>query len=283
LPPRDFTAIRAEFRRLHESGCFIIPNPWDIGSAVYLQHLGFKAIATTSSGFAFTKALPDGHPGVPLDTVLDHFAELAAAVDIPVNADFQDGYAEDPGEVAANVRLCVDTGVAGVSIEDSTGDRERPLYEFELAVERMKAARTAIDGTGADVLLIGRAECFLVRHPDALQESIRRLQAYADAGADVLYAPGLRTREDITAVVEAVAPKPVNVLMGAGTGLSLNDLAEMGVRRISVGGALARAAWSAFIEASKAMLDDGSFELLGGSASFADLNRFFAERLSRQP
>jgi 2-methylisocitrate lyase-like PEP mutase family enzyme len=274
----DSAAIRAEFRRLHESGCFIIPNPWDIGTALYLQHLGFKAVATTSSGFAFTRGLPDGRdPGASLETVLAHFAELAAALDIPVNADFQDGYAEDPGEVAANVRLCVDTGVAGVSIEDSTGDATRPLYEFGLAVERMKASRAAIDATGSGTLLIGRAECFLVRHPEALGESVRRLQAYAEAGADVLYAPGLRTREDIATVVKEVAPKPVNVLMGAGTGLTLQDLADIGVRRVSVGGALARAAWSAFIEAARAMLDDGSFDLLGGSTSFADLNRFFAE------
>jgi 2-methylisocitrate lyase-like PEP mutase family enzyme len=278
---RDPEAIRADFRRLHESGCFIIPNPWDIGSAMYLQHLGFKAIATTSSGFAFTRGRPDGREAVPLDVTLAHFAELASAVDIPVNADFQDGYAEDPEGVAENVRRCVETGVAGISIEDTTGDRDRPLYEFDLAVERMRAARAAIDATGTGTLLIGRAECFLVRHPDALAESTRRLQAYAEAGADVLYAPGLRTREDITAIVQAAAPKPVNVLMGAGTGLTLNDLAEIGVRRISVGGALARAAWSAWIEAAKAMLEDGSFERLGGSTSFADLNRFFADR-SRQ-
>jgi 2-methylisocitrate lyase-like PEP mutase family enzyme len=286
MPSADYAARRTAFRKLHESGCFIIPNPWDVGTAMYLQHLGFKALATTSSGFAFTHGLPDGRSpdgqaAVPLDLALRHFKEVVESVGIPINADFQDGYAADPGDVASNVRLCVDTGVAGLSIEDATGDRERPLYEFDLAVARIKAARGAIDDAGSDVLLTGRAECFLVRHPDALNESIRRLQAYAEAGADVLYAPGLRTREDITAVVQAVAPKPVNVLMGAGTGLTLNDLAEMGVRRISVGGALARAAWSAFIEASNAMLEDGSFELLGGSTSFADLNRFFAERSSQ--
>jgi 2-methylisocitrate lyase-like PEP mutase family enzyme len=278
LTSRDPAAVRADFRRLHESGCFIIPNPWDIGSAVYLQHLGFKAIATTSSGFAFTRGLPDGRDAVPLDVTLAHFAELAAAVDIPVNADFQDGYAEEPEGVAENVRRCVETGVAGVSVEDSTGDRDRPLYEFDLAVERMKAARAAIDATGTGTMLIGRAECFLVRHPEALQESIRRLQAYAEAGADVLYAPGLRTREDIKAVDDGVAPKPVNVLMGAGSGFALEDLAELGVRRISVGGGLARAAWSAVDEAARAMLEDGSFERVGGSLSFAQLNRFFAER-----
>jgi 2-methylisocitrate lyase-like PEP mutase family enzyme len=273
-------AIRAEFRRLHESGCFIIPNPWDIGTAVYLEHLGFKALATTSSGFAFTKALPDSSDAVPLEMALAHFAEIADAVQVPVNADFQNGYAEDPVGVATNVRRCVETGVAGLSIEDSTGERDRPLYEFELAVERIKAARAAIDETNSGVLLTGRAECHLVRHDDPLNESIRRLQAYAEAGADVLYAPGPRKREDIKAVIDAVAPKPVNVLIGGDFGLKLADLAEMGVRRISVGSALSRAAWGGFIRAAKLMADEGSFEGLDQMADFRELNAFFESRLN---
>jgi 2-methylisocitrate lyase-like PEP mutase family enzyme len=271
----SITARRAEFRRLHESGCFLIPNPWDIGTARYLQQLRFKALATTSGGFAFSRGLTDSSSAVPLDMALGHFAEIAAAVEVPVNADFADGYAEDPETVAENVRLCVETGVAGLSIEDSTGDRDRPLYEFPLAVERMKAARAAIDATGTGVLLTGRAECFLVGHPDPLNESIRRLQAYAEAGADVLYAPGPRTPEDIKAIVDAVAPKPVNVLVGRNIGLKLSDLAEMGVRRVSVGSALSLAAWGAFIRAAKALSEEGSFEGLDQMASGADLNRLF--------
>jgi 2-methylisocitrate lyase-like PEP mutase family enzyme len=276
MPSTDFAARRAEFKKLHESGCFAIPNPWDIGSARYLQHLGFKALATTSSGFSFSRGLPDGRAAVPLEMALSHFAEIAAAVEVPVNADFQDGYAEDPEGVAKNVRLCVETGVAGLSIEDSTGDRNRPLYEFPLAVERMKAARAAIDASGTGVLLTGRAECFLVGHPDPLNESIRRLQAYAEAGADVLYAPRTLTREDIKAIVDAVSPKPVNVLVSTAIGFKLADLAEMGVRRVSVGSALSVAAWSAFILAAKAIADDGSFEGLASNMPFAELNSFFA-------
>jgi 2-methylisocitrate lyase-like PEP mutase family enzyme len=279
---QDAVARRSEFRRLHESGCFLIPNPWDIGSACYLQHLGFQALATTSSGFSFSRGLPDGSSAVPLDMALRHFAEIAAAVEVPVNADFQDGYAEDPEGVAENVRLCVETGVAGLSIEDSTGDRDRPLYEFPLAVERMKAARAAIDASGAGVLLTGRAECFLVGHPEPLKESIRRLQAYADAGADVLYAPRTRTQEDIKAIVDAVSPKPLNVLVSANIGLKLADLAEMGVRRVSVGSALSVAAWSAFIRAAKGLADHGSFEGFGSNVPFAELDGFFRSDLRRR-
>jgi len=272
-------ARRAEFRKLHQSGCFFIPNPWDIGTARYLQHLGFKALATTSSGFSFSRGLPDGSAAVPLDMALGHFAEIAAAVEVPVNADFQDGYAEEPEGVADNVRLCVETGVAGLSIEDSTGDRDRPLYEFDLAVERIKAARASIDASGTGVLLTGRAECFLVGHPEPLKESIRRLQAYADAGADVLYAPGPRTREDIKAIVDAAAPRPVNVLVGSDIGLKLADLTDMGVRRVSVGGGLSRAAWGGFIRAATAMAEEGSFEGFDQLANFGELNRFFATDL----
>ena len=214
----NFAARREAFRKLHESGCFVIPNPWDTGTARYLRHLGFKALATTSSGFAFSRGLPDAAWAASRDMVLDHIAEIVAAVEIPINADFQAGYADEPDGVAANVRLCVETGVAGLSIEDATGRREEPLYELTLAVERVKAARAAIDASGADVLLTARAECFLVDHPNPLQESIRRLQAYAEAGADVLYAPGPRSAEDIQAIVKAVSPKPVNVLMSSNTG-----------------------------------------------------------------
>jgi 2-methylisocitrate lyase-like PEP mutase family enzyme len=278
----DPTARRAAFRTLHERGCFLIPNPWDVGSARYLQGLGFKALATTSSGFAFSRGLPDGESAVPCDMALDHIAEIVAAVDLPVNADFQSGYARDPEGVAANVRLAVDTGVAGLSIEDSTGEASRPLYDLSLAVERIQAARAAIDGPGARVLLTGRAECYLVGHPDPLAESIRRLQAYAEAGADVLYAPGPRERGDIRAIVAAVAPKPVNVLMSANTGLRMKDLAEMGVRRVSVGSSLARAAWGAFIRAAKAIATEGSFAGLEGSAPFADIDGFFRTDFDRR-
>jgi 2-methylisocitrate lyase-like PEP mutase family enzyme len=267
---------RAVFRKLHESGCFVIPNPWDAGSARYLRHLGFKALATTSSGFAFSRGLPDG--GVaPLDMVLEHIAEIASVGDLPVNADFESGYAADPEGVAANVRRCVEAGVSGLSIEDSTGVREAPLYEIAVAVERVRAARAAIDAAGCDVLLTAPAECYLTGHPQPLKESIRRLQAYAENGADVLYAPGPRTREEIREIVAAVSPKPVNVLMSVNAGMRLDDLAELGVRRVSVGSALARAAWTGFIRAAKAIADRGSFEGFEDLVSFGELNAFFQE------
>ena len=215
----DFSARRAAFRKLHEAGCFVIPNPWDVGTARYLRRLGFQALATTSSGLAFSLGLPDADWAVPRDVVLRHVREVVESVELPVNADFESGYAHEPEGVAESVKLCVATGVAGLSIEDTTGDRARPLYEMPLAVERIRAARAAIDVTGSQVLLTGRAECFLVGHPDALRESIRRLQAYAEAGAQVLYAPGIKSREEIRAIVAAVHPKPVNVLMSAHTGL----------------------------------------------------------------
>ena len=271
--PNDFTARRAVFRKLHESGCFVIPNPWDVGTARYLRHLGFKALATTSAGLAFSRGLADSD--VPRDTVLAHIAEIVGATDLPVNADFESGYARDPAGVAESVRLCVATGVAGLSIEDSTGDRLKPLYDLSIAVERIRAARAAIDDTGSGVLLIGRAECFLVGHAEPLKESIGRLQAYAEAGADVLYAPGVKERADIQAIVSAVSPKPVNVLMGWNTGLNVSDLAEMGVRRISVGSSLARAAWGGFIRAAKAIAEEGSFAGFDNAAPFAELNGFF--------
>jgi 2-methylisocitrate lyase-like PEP mutase family enzyme len=272
----DFTARRAEFRRLHESGCFLLPNPWNVGTARYLRHLGAKALATTSGGFAFANGVPDADWAVPLDVALAHIAEIVASVDLPVNADFESGYAHDPAGVAENVRLCVDTGVAGLSIEDSTGDRDRPLYELPLAVERIQAARAAIDASGSGVLLTARAECFLVGHVQPLQESIRRLTAYAAAGADVLFAPGPRRPEEIKAIVEAVAPRPVNHIMSANLGITMDDLAALGVRRVSVGSALARAAWGAFARAAKAMVA-GSFAGLDGAMPFPEINAFFAE------
>ena len=273
----DFRARRARFGKLHEAGCFVIPNPWDLGTARYLRHLGFQALATTSSGLAFSQGLPDADWAVPRDVVLRHVGEIVASVDLPVNADFESGYAHEPEGVAESVRLCVATGVAGLSIEDTTGERARPLYELPLAVERIRAARAAIDAAGSEVLLTGRAECLLVSHPDGLRESIRRLQAYAEAGADVLYAPGVRTREEIRAIVSAVYPKPVNVLMSAYTGLRVADLAELGVRRISVGSSLARAAWTGFIAAAQAIAAEGSFKGFEGITPFAELNGFFRE------
>jgi 2-methylisocitrate lyase-like PEP mutase family enzyme len=273
MPCTDFTARRAAFRQLHQSGCFAIPNPWDIGTARYLASIGFPALATTSSGCAFSRGLPD--TAVPLDTMLRHIAEIAAAVDVPLNADFESGHAWDLESLAENVRRCVDTGVAGLSIEDSTGDPGQPLYELPAAVERVRTARAAIDATGADVLLTARAECYLTGHPEPLKESLRRLVAYAEAGADVLYAPGPRTPEEIKAIVEAVSPKPVNLLMSSHTGLRVADVAEMGVRRISVGSALARAAWTAFMRAAQSIRGEGSFAGLDGLVPFAELNEFF--------
>jgi 2-methylisocitrate lyase-like PEP mutase family enzyme len=271
----DFSARRAAFRKLHESGCFVIPNPWDVGTAQYLRGLGFKALATTSAGFAFSRGLPDADWAVPRDVALGHIAEIVAAVELPVNADFEGGYAHEPEGVAANVRLCVETGVAGLSIEDATGNSEKPLYELALAVERIKAAREAIDASGADVLLTARAECFLVGHNDPLREAVKRLQAYFEAGADVLYAPGPQGREEIETIVAAVRPKPVNVLMSANTGLRVADVAAMGVRRISVGSSLARAAWTGFIHAAKLIAQEGTFAGFDGLTPYGELNEFF--------
>jgi 2-methylisocitrate lyase-like PEP mutase family enzyme len=278
MEPSAFAARRAAFRKLHESGCFVMPNPWNTGTARYLQHLGFPALATTSSGLAFSLGLPDADWAVPRDTVLAHIAAIVSATELPVNADFESGYAHDPEGVARNVRLCVDTGVAGLSIEDATGDRTHPLYDLPRAVERIRDARAAIDASGAPVLLTARAECFLVGHDNPLAESIRRLQAYAEAGADVLYAPGPRTAEDIRAIVAAVHPKPVNLLMSAYTGLTVSDAAELGVRRISVGSALARAAWTAFLHAATSIAEHGSFQDFDGLVSLAELNGFFRRR-----
>ncbi|HEX2556023.1 MAG TPA: isocitrate lyase/phosphoenolpyruvate mutase family protein [Microvirga sp.] len=270
----DLASRRAAFRRLHESGCFVLPNPWDIGTARYLRHLGFRALATTSSGFAFGRGLPDTDWAVPRDAMLAHIAEIVGATDLPVNADYESAYAHEPEGVAENVHLCIDTGVAGLSVEDSTGDRAKPLYDLDLAVERIRAARRAVDEAGGDVVLTARAECYLVGHSDPLRESIRRLEAYAEAGADCLYAPGPRTRDDIRAVVQAVAPKPVNVLVSGPIGLDVADLAELGVRRISLGSGLARAAWGGFMRGAEA-LAKGSFDALADNRPFAEINDFF--------
>jgi 2-methylisocitrate lyase-like PEP mutase family enzyme len=278
----EFTARRAAFRKLHESGCFILPNPWDAGSARYLRSLGFKALATTSAGFAFSRGLPDASWAVPRDLVLEHIAAIVASVDLPVNADFESGYANEPEEVAENVRLCVQTGVAGLSIEDVTGDHEEPLYDLPLAIERIKAAKAAIHASGADVLLVARAECYLAGHPDPLAESIRRLEAYAEAGADVLYAPGPTKRADIEAIVKAVHPKPVNVLLTSSTGLKVPELADIGVRRISLGSSLARAAWTGFIKAAREIAHENSMAGLDDSIPFTELNEFFRKDLAQR-
>jgi 2-methylisocitrate lyase-like PEP mutase family enzyme len=264
---------RAAFKRLHAGGCFVIPNPWDVGSALYLQGLGFKALATTSAGLAWSRGAADG--GVTRDMALAHMAELAAAADVPLNADFENGFADAPEGVAESVRLCVATGVAGLSIEDFTGDRAKPLYEMDLAVARIAAARAAIDAAGGDVLLTGRSEGFIRGRPD-LDETIRRLKAYAEAGADCLYAPGISTREQISAVVRAVAPKPVNLLMGTPSDLTVKDCADLGVRRISVGGSLARSAWGGFMRAARQIAEAGSFNGFADAAPGAELNKLFA-------
>jgi 2-methylisocitrate lyase-like PEP mutase family enzyme len=248
---------RRRFHELHRSGCFVIPNPWDAGSARYLESLGFQALATTSSGFAWSQGRADG--GVAREAVLGHLRAMVQATDLPVNADFQAGFAHDPKGVAESVRLAVDTGVAGLSIEDSTGETAKPLYPIEESVARLRAARRAIDRAGGDTLLVGRAECFLVGRPD-IEETVARLQAYASAGADCLYAPGIRTPEQIRRVVESVAPKPVNLLVGSASDLSVSAIAALGVRRISVGGALARAAWGGFIRAAKLLAEQGRFD-----------------------
>jgi 2-methylisocitrate lyase-like PEP mutase family enzyme len=273
-PSKQSSAI-AEFRKLHASGCFLLPNPWDVGSARYLQHLGFKALATTSAGFAFSRGLPDEVRALPRDLMLAHIREIAAATALPVNADFQSGYADAPEGVAESVALCVATGVAGLSIEDSTGDAATPLYGEEMAIDRVRAARAAIDIAGVPVVLTARCEAWLVGHPDAARVALRRLVAFAEAGADCLYAPGVKDLDEIARIVKAVAPKAVNVLVSAPSAdLTLPRLTEIGVRRISVGSALARVAWGAFMKAARGMAE-GSFEGLAGAAPFGELNELF--------
>jgi methylisocitrate lyase len=268
------TAARVQvFRRLHESGCFVLPNPWDVGSARLLAALGFPALATTSSGFAWSQGVADNQ--VPLNDALAHFEQLAGGVEVPVNGDFEGGFAVEPAEVAANVERAAGTGVAGLSIEDSTGDPSNPLFDLPLAIERIRAAREAIDATGTGVLLTGRSEGFIVGRPD-LAETVQRLRAYADAGAECLYAPGLTAEADIAAVVEAVAPHPVNVLVGSDF-TTVSDLERLGVRRISVGGALARAAWTGAIAAAEEIARDGAFGRLAESVSGSRLEDLFPD------
>jgi methylisocitrate lyase len=270
-PASDRVAI---FHRLHESGCFVLPNPWDLGSARVLTQFGFPALATTSSGFAWSKGRPDS--AMPLEAVLGHLRDIAHGVDVPVNADFEGGYAIAPEAVGANVALATATGIAGLSIEDSTGDAANPMFEVGLAVERIQAARRAIDQSGTGVLLTARSEGFIAGRPD-LAETIRRLTAYAEAGADCLYAPGLRAREDIAAVVKAVAPKPVNVLVGSDF-TTVAELAGLGVRRISTGSALARAAWAGFLTAAKEISEQGTFTSLAHAVPFAEIESSFSVR-----
>jgi 2-methylisocitrate lyase-like PEP mutase family enzyme len=268
---------RRSFRQLHEAGCFVIPNPWNVGTARYLQGLGFKALATTSSGYAHSLGFADGD--LTRDQVLAHFREIAEAADVPVNADFENGFADEPADVAANVTLCVDTGVAGLSIEDFTGNDADPLYPFDLAVARVRAARKAIGDSG--VVFTARTEGFIHKRPD-LDETVRRLKAFADAGADCLYAPGIRTRVEIEAVVKAVAPKPVNLLMSFAGGLTVSDIAAMGVRRISVGGTLARVAMGALLKSARDIAEQGSFDSFGGVIGNAELNAFFSDDFKKR-
>ncbi|HTS41094.1 MAG TPA: isocitrate lyase/phosphoenolpyruvate mutase family protein [Xanthobacteraceae bacterium] len=272
---------RRTFRKLHEAGCFVIPNPWNVGTARYLQGLGFKALATTSSGHAHSQGYADGQQSI--DEVLAHYRELAAATDIPLNADFENGFADDPDRVAENVTRCIATGVAGLSIEDSPNNSTTPLYDFDLSLARVKAARAAIDKAGGEVVFTARTEGFIRGRPD-LEETIRRLKAFADAGADCLYSPGIKTREQIEATVKAVAPKAVNFLNSGLFGFTVSDLAAMGVRRISVGGSLARVAMHAFIKTARQIANEGKFDGFADLITNPELNAFFLEdRKKHQP
>ena len=279
MNPPSTADKRRTFRQLHEAGCFVIPNPWDVGSARYLQSLGFKALASTSAGLAWSLGEPDN--GLAREQVLTHLHELVAATELPLNADFENGFGSNAAELAESVGLAVQAGVAGLSIEDSTGDAAHPLFAIDEAVERLRAARRSIDRAGGDTLVVGRAECFLVGRPD-LDETVARLQAYANAGADCLYAPGLRSREQIAAVVAAVAPKPVNLLVGWPSDLTMADIAALGVRRVSIGGALARAAWGGFVRAARLLAEPGRFDGFADAAAGKELNGFFAEDAKRR-
>jgi 2-methylisocitrate lyase-like PEP mutase family enzyme len=271
------TSVTAKFQKLHECGCFVLPNPWNIGTAIYLEHLGFEALATTSAGFAFSRGKRDG--GVPRDEMLAHIREIVEATALPVNADFLAGYADEPEGVATNVRLCVATGVAGLSIEDNTGRTDTPLYGKKLAVERIRAARASIDASGSGVVLTGRCEAWLVHDSDPLRTVLDRLAAYAEAGADCLYAPGVSKPDEIAQIVKTAAPKPVNILVsGFNHQLSLSQLADLGVRRISVGSGLALAAWGVFLHAAKDIRANGTFDLLANGASSGELNELFQEK-----
>ena len=277
MSAEEQNSVTTTFRALHDSGCFVLPNPWDIGTAIYLEHLGFEALATTSAGFAFSRGKHDG--GVPCDAMLAHIREIVEATALPVNADFLAGYADEPEGVAANVRLCVATGVAGLSIEDNTGRADTPVYEKKLAVERIRAARSAIDASGNGVVLTGRCEAWLVHDRDPFHTVLDRFAAYAEAGADCLYAPGVSKADEIAQIVKIVAPKPVNVLVsGFNHQLSLSQLADLGVRRISVGSGLALAAWGTFLRAAKDIKTNGTFSLLANGAASSDLNALFREK-----
>jgi 2-methylisocitrate lyase-like PEP mutase family enzyme len=265
------------FRALHESGCFVLPNPWDAGTAIYLQQFGFEALATTSAGFAFSRGLPDS--GVSRGLMLAHISEIVEATPLPVNADFQTGYADEPEGVATSVALCIATGVAGLSIEDRSGNSATPLYDHDLAVERIKAARAAIDASGIPVVLTARCEAWLVGQPDPVRIAIERLIAFAEAGADCLYAPGVRDPGEIESIVKAVAPKPVNVLVSRfNSELTVSRLAEIGVRRISVGSALACVAWGAFMRAAQTIAETGSFEALSAAAPAREIDELFQQQ-----
>lgn len=269
----------ARFRSMHESGCFVLPNPWDAGTSVYLQHIGFRALATTSAGAAFSRGLPDSVQAIPLELMLTHICEIVTATPLPVNADFQTGFADEPEGVAANVALCIATGVAGLSIEDATGNSAAPLYDFSLAVDRIKAARGAIDASGTPVILTARCEAWLVGENDPFRVALERLVAYAEAGGDCLYAPGVRDPDQIAAIVKAVAPRPVNVLVSRPSkDLTLSRLTDLGVRRISVGSALACVAWRAFMRAARSIADTGSFDALAEAAAYSEINDLFSAR-----
>jgi 2-methylisocitrate lyase-like PEP mutase family enzyme len=270
-------AVVDKFRAMHESGCFMLPNPWDIGTAIYLERLGFEALATTSAGFAFSRGKRDG--GVPRDEMLAHIREIVGETALPVNADFLNGFADEPEDVAANVKLCAETGVAGLSIEDNTGRIDAPLYEKELAIDRVRAARSAIDASKTDVVLTGRCEAWLVGDADPLHTALERLAAYAEAGADCLYAPGVRNPDEIAQIVKTVAPRPVNVLVsGFNHQLSFSQVADLGARRISVGSGLALAAWGAFLRAAQDIKTNGAFNLLANGAASGELNELFREK-----
>jgi 2-methylisocitrate lyase-like PEP mutase family enzyme len=272
------TALAAEFHALHAAGCFVLPNPWDIGTAVVLHRLGFKALATTSAGAAFARGLPDAVGAMTCDAVLDHLRDIVGATPLPVQADFQSGHADDLDHLAANITRCLATGVAGLSLEDATGDPAAPLYPRDVALERLRAARRSIDASGTGAVLTARCESYLVGVDDPAGVALDRLVAYAEAGADCLFAPGVRDPAAIATLVRAVAPRPLNVLVSAPVpGLSLARLADLGVRRVSVGSALARAAWGAFLTAARG-LARGDLDALAGGASFAELDALFAAR-----
>ncbi|MDQ2823895.1 MAG: isocitrate lyase/phosphoenolpyruvate mutase family protein [Verrucomicrobiota bacterium] len=267
----------AKFRAMHESGCFVLPNPWDVGTAVYLQHLGFEALATTSAGFAFSRGKPDG--GISLDEMVSHIGEVVAATSLPVNADFLNGFADDPEDISTNVKRCIATGVAGLSIEDNSGNNAAPLYEKSLAVDRIRAARKAVDASGVSVVLTGRCEAWLVGKPDPFRVALDRLVAYAEAGADCLYAPGVKKPDEIAQIVKVLSPKPVNVLVsGFNRELSLSQLVDLGVRRISVGSGLATVAWGAFIRAARSIATTGEFDAFADAVPFAEINEVFSKQ-----